>query len=498
MAGSTRRGKGKGKSVAGIEVANFGPIVEADIDLRPLTVFVGPSNTGKSYLAMLIYALHRFASDSLFLHGFRPAHRSKLLRDIPVEDLGSVLQGWLEDVSLAGPTAKAGRLPAQVSAVVRRVLAQPKPLANALGEGIASSLGFPDLGHLVRHDARDSATVAWRASAAGMPMSRYSYTIKRNGKSTLTGEVPPALDLQVPSPRIDRSLWLLRRLAGTKNLSGFAVRRILADVADLAFYSTVGQFNRRAHYLPADRTGIMHAHSVVVRSLIGQASHAGIRRQVELPMLSGVLADFLENLIDLPKAKSRYGELVGVMESDLLGGSVESRKSDTGYPLFSYQPNGWANGLPLMNASSMVSELAPVALYLRHVVGSGELLIIEEPESHLHPAMQVRLARFLARVAKRGLRLLVTTHSEIFLEALSNVIVLDGIPEAERTGISGSDSTISQDDVGVWLFGRDDARGSHVREIGLDVESGTFPTQFELVSEALYNDWAKTLDRSNG
>ena len=43
-----------------LKVANFGPIAKADIDLRPMTVFVGPSNTGKSYLAMLIYALHRF------------------------------------------------------------------------------------------------------------------------------------------------------------------------------------------------------------------------------------------------------------------------------------------------------------------------------------------------------------------------------------------------------------------------------------------------------
>ena len=39
-----------------IEVTDFGPIAKAKLDLRPLTVFVGPSNTGKSYLAMLIYA----------------------------------------------------------------------------------------------------------------------------------------------------------------------------------------------------------------------------------------------------------------------------------------------------------------------------------------------------------------------------------------------------------------------------------------------------------
>ena len=43
-----------------LSVSNFGPIAKAEIDLRPLTVFVGPSNTGKSYLAILIYALQQF------------------------------------------------------------------------------------------------------------------------------------------------------------------------------------------------------------------------------------------------------------------------------------------------------------------------------------------------------------------------------------------------------------------------------------------------------
>ena len=42
-----------------LAVQNFGPIARADIALRPLTVFVGESNTGKTYLAALIYALHR-------------------------------------------------------------------------------------------------------------------------------------------------------------------------------------------------------------------------------------------------------------------------------------------------------------------------------------------------------------------------------------------------------------------------------------------------------
>ncbi len=42
-----------------ISVTNFGPINSGSVDLRPLTVFVGPSNTGKTYFAILIYALRR-------------------------------------------------------------------------------------------------------------------------------------------------------------------------------------------------------------------------------------------------------------------------------------------------------------------------------------------------------------------------------------------------------------------------------------------------------
>ena len=40
-----------------ISVKNFGPIAEGSVDLKPLTIFVGPSNTGKSYMATAVYAV---------------------------------------------------------------------------------------------------------------------------------------------------------------------------------------------------------------------------------------------------------------------------------------------------------------------------------------------------------------------------------------------------------------------------------------------------------
>ena len=40
-----------------LAVNNFGPIVEGEVALRPLTVFIGKNNTGKSYAATLMYAV---------------------------------------------------------------------------------------------------------------------------------------------------------------------------------------------------------------------------------------------------------------------------------------------------------------------------------------------------------------------------------------------------------------------------------------------------------
>lgn len=53
------------KRVVSFKVEHLGPIETGIVELRPLTVFVGTGNTGKSYMSVLVYALHRA------LHGFR-------------------------------------------------------------------------------------------------------------------------------------------------------------------------------------------------------------------------------------------------------------------------------------------------------------------------------------------------------------------------------------------------------------------------------------------
>ena len=140
--------------------------------------------------------------------------------------------------------------------------------------------------------------------------------------------------------------------------------------------------------------------------------------------------------------------------------------------------------------------MAPVVLYLRHIVEPGDLLIIEEPESHLHPEMQVAFTRELAAVVKSGIRVIITTHSEWVLEELANLVLLSELPADERTDIPGSDLALSTNDVGAWLFDpRSATGGSVVQEIRLDKESGTFPARYGVVTEDLYNRFATISNR---
>ena len=132
-----------------------------------------------------------------------------------------------------------------------------------------------------------------------------------------------------------------------------------------------------------------------------------------------------------------------------------------------------------------------MVLYLRHVVQPGETLIIEEPEAHLHPAMQVEFTRQIAALIHVGIRVVVTTHSELVLETLANLVRLSDLPKARRKGIESADLVLRPDQVGAWLFKpKRSPKGSVVEEIRFDPDAGGLESDYSDVAEQLYNEWA--------
>ena len=56
------------------------------------------------------------------------------------------------------------------------------------------------------------------------------------------------------------------------------------------------------------------------------------------------------------------------------------------------------------------------------VADEGQLVYIEQPELHLHPRAQYRLAQIMADAARRGVRLVAETHSALLLLHLRTLL----------------------------------------------------------------------------
>ena len=240
-------------------------------------------------------------------------------------------------------------------------------------------------------------------------------------------------------------------------------------------YAPNGQ---RRYYLPASRSGIIQSHRIIASSLMERTIRSG---GPEIPTLSSVVVDFMKQLPLYEESESNDTILAiaDAIESEVLAGKVIARPLLSGYPEFFYQPHGAKAEIRLNQTSSMVSELAPLVLFLRSLVHPGDTLIIEEPEAHLHPGAQADMAVILARLVRAGVRVIITTHSDWLLEEIGN-LALEGLLEEKADEPS---SWLLPDEVGVWHFQKDEP----VKEIVFDTREGISPKDFEDVAEGLYN-----------
>ncbi|MDI9342438.1 MAG: DUF3696 domain-containing protein [Sediminibacterium sp.] len=73
------------------------------------------------------------------------------------------------------------------------------------------------------------------------------------------------------------------------------------------------------------------------------------------------------------------------------------------------------------------------------IAEEGEIVIVENPEAHLHPKAQARIAEFFAKVASNGVQVFIESHSEHILNGL-------------RVSALRNDINISTDEISVLYF----------------------------------------------
>ena len=455
-----------------IAVKNFGPIVEATIDLRPLTVLVGPSNTGKTYFATLIYALQRTFegfSESGLLSPSGLGWFSEIISDLrgsPSTDSTlseEDLHKLFERLRRRERPFKVSELPKEMRATLHTLITDSEEFGRTIQDKLQSELkNCFDLDSVLAlkrlpEEQSNEMTVLVKVSTG----SQECWALKMTASEldmTLDRSVNEAMVLLPEGSLIATDSMRFETIVHSRHARG------------------------RYYYLPAARSGIMQSHRVIASSLVKRTTRVGLENLPEIPTLSGVIAGFMEKIILYEEDKisnSEMTHLVEALESDVLAGQIRVKPSPSGYPDFRYLPQGVKEEMRMSQTASMVSELAPLVLFLRGFVQPGDTLIIEEPEAHLHPGAQADMAVILARLVRAGVRIIITTHSDWLLEEISN-LTLEGLLGEETDELA---SWLLPDEVGVWHFQKD----KPVKEIAFDTREGISPKDFEDVAEGLYN-----------
>ena len=500
------------------EVTNFGPIESGIVDMRPLMVFVGPSNTGKTYLAVLIYALNRILEGfpriplmrglhyphRLFFESEEPPNLNTTIRN---EELRVLLEKWDSGIK----NLRLSDFPESVRDAIKMSLEHPEFLQGGAEEEIKRCFDIDSVSNLIRLSGRQNKThISLSVSEEGQDLWHFRMDVSGSGV-VADSRVEDMVVFQKPWRRpksVERMFDRLRALTDREAPSAWNRRDrryflesllegIVFGIADVVAPGRVGTY-----YLPAARSGIMQSHRVIASSLVTRSTRAGLERFPELPTFSGVMADFMKRLIlyeDDRPGKRTMNALADQLENEALAGRIRTRRpSSGGYPEFVYRPLNTDQDIRLTRASSMVSELAPVVLFLRGSIQRGDTLIIEEPEAHLHPAAQTRMAVTLARMVRAGVRVVVTTHSDWLLKEIGNLMREGELGEQADSPSGGEKlpSALRPEEVGIWLFRKDGSdSGSTVEEIPFDRTEGVEPRDYEDVAEALYNRSADLQNR---
>lgn len=129
-----------------------------------------------------------------------------------------------------------------------------------------------------------------------------------------------------------------------------------------------------------------------------------------------------------------------------------------------------------------VSQTLPVLVALR-AAEPGRLVYLEQPEIHLHPNAQAALARIIASAAKRGVIVVLETHSAILLRSIQTLVAL---------------GELDPKDVNLNWFMRDDQNGATRITRAIPDERGAYgdwPEDFDDAALRVERDYLNAIEK---
>lgn len=134
--------------------------------------------------------------------------------------------------------------------------------------------------------------------------------------------------------------------------------------------------------------------------------------------------------------KGRISQFHDWMQALFPGRQVEARRVDELVKLLLHRSE--AKGEVISDVGFGISQILPILVQIA-VMPDDSTLLIEQPELHLHPSIQTKLADVVAAASKSGRRFIVETHSEHFVRGLQLAVSNERARRRGKTKLNRSD-----------------------------------------------------------
>jgi predicted ATP-dependent endonuclease of OLD family len=461
-----------------ITVRNLGIIKNAaTIDLKPLTIFIGPNNTGKTWLSYALsgifgsYGLNRYIQDCAeeqIFNAYEPldnAVSQVLDKGSATIDLHRFANEYAE--TYFNDVAKLARV------WMSRMLSTQHAHFNDLDISLS-------LGETKAQLLRQVSNYSRRSNIATGPKGSSLTIRKRRGENKLyiftatetkeAGESEKTIEEEIPREEIKQLLVTFVARALHRSLYPqtytFPTDRITLVTSNFFGGSTVPGRQTQVNEKVREALETLFKELEGMKTLAGQGT--AIREGMQpvgafLHMFTRIAAmDAIEKEGREKDAKNnpqvrKYIEIAETLQKEILTGNIEISTPTLEAPrreLFFQSAQGVS--LELSVASSMVQQLSPLVLYLRYLAEPGDLLIIDEPEMNLHPQAQAQFIELLAMLVNAGLNVLFTTHSPYITDHLANLITATKSEDKEAIRdefyLKSTDAFIPQEKVAIYGF----------------------------------------------
>ncbi|MEH2037332.1 AAA family ATPase [Nostoc sp.] len=445
-----------------VEIHNLGVIEELEIDLKPFTVFIGRNGTGKTWTASTLASI-------LGKHGFDRYLKSyingKTEQKYPIID--NAIKQFLQEGNISIDLINFAEeyAEAYINDVAQLYLSLTKTFLSTERSNFKSSKISFDLA-TVKPEILDNIKKSnlEKQIYFGSQGKEYLNILKEIGKNNIyfniisKGGFLNKIPMRLFKELLLQEIFQIIHKSFYSDVYIFPTQRTTFINFPFSITKKIGKLDNNVNFDKISDVDLDINKIISERSHISKITNPGepVQSLIEILITNAYIKTIDERKEEIKKQPEIgiYTELAELLEKQILQGKIYFNESGLENKIF-FQSSEKIE-VEIAAASSLVKGLAPLVLWLRYLAEPHELLIIDEPEMHLHPSVQVAITEFLTMLVQAGLKVLIITHSPYILDHLSNLMKAAKYKHKEsiknKFYLERTEAFIPQEKVSVYLF----------------------------------------------